>query len=326
MRDRETSQGDDREGLQSGTPGERWYDLEASDLENRSEGDGTDRTGNEPVRIPVRDQDAVTLDAPPGGGEFDPAVITGVPEFPSVPLASPEVSVPERRQPLHEAIQGFKMQQERVRAASEAYEAALQLVAQTQREVVEAQEALATQELDLEIAFSHEIQDRGLGYLSPHDVDGVITMDNVPALRSDGTIEDGWKAELREGVVVCSKEIDGVPYVKPYAPEEWLEIPGRIGEMFRGTLDQLVQAHPEIWQQAGSDIYSSSLVYARDKATGEYRTAEANIFVHQGRATVVYRNDRSPDRTIVQHISVATFMRWQHEGDAARLAQGELGS
>lgn len=316
MPDREPNWGDDESGRTA--EGEaKWWD---SAKQSEPLGDPEPRV----VRVPIRDQDTVILDRQPGWSDTgEPGGTLGR----QSELAEPAVSeTPEssRLPTLHEALERVRVNQARVDSVSAALAAAREVVVRTEEELVAAQALAESQERDLEIAFVHAMTDRGLGYMKPHDVEGVITMDNVPVIRSDGTIEDGWKAQLQGDHIVCTKHIDGDDSQKEISIEDWFEAPKRIGEAHRPTFDRLVEAYPSVWEVAGADAYQASSAYIRDRDTGGYRVGQVRISMNNNLAILMYPHDTSVDKTVLQYISIPTFVRWQQEGEVARLAQGEL--
>lgn len=317
MQDREPSWSDDEPGRAAGSETNWW------------EGDQQAETQGEPepreVRVPIRDQDTVILDRPPGWSDSDETAgsLQTQSEQGEPPASeSPEIS---SLSTLRAAVEKMRGSKERVDSANEALEAAREAVVRGERELAIAQAASEYEEQNLKAAFVRAMTDQGLGYMKPHSVDGVITMDDVPVIRSNGAIEEGWTAQLLGDCIVCTKELDGDDFQKEISIEDWFEAPKRIGEAYKATLDRLVAVYPEVWEMIGPDAYQASSVYLRDVDTGGYRVGQVRIQTNNNLAVPMYPHDTSKEKTVLQYISIPTFMRWQQEGDAARLAQGELG-
>lgn len=317
MQDREPSWSDDEPGRVAG--GEtNWWDS-AEQVEPQ------DEHGARAVHVPIRDQDTVILDRQPGWSDSSqPAAPTESQSELGGPAAS-ETPESSRLSTLRETIERVRNTQVRVESASAALAAAREAVERSERELTIAQTAAEYEEQDLKAAFVRAMTDHGLSYMKPHSVEGVITMDDASVIRSDGTIEEGWKARLIDDHIVCTKELDGDSYEKEISIEDWFEVPKRVGEAYRPTFDRLVEAYPEVWEMLEPNVYQAGSAYIRDVDTGEYRVGQVRIQMDSNLAVPMYPHDTSKEKTVLQYISIPTFMRWQQEGEAARLAQGELG-
>lgn len=171
-------------------------------------------------------------------------------------------------------------------------------------------------QLEIEGAFQDAIERRGLPYRFRGDEAGQFVADNVVVLRSNGSVEDGWRAKLTGETVKLEKVGSEGDYEKTYPAERWVAYEqDRIADALRPQFDHMVKAYPDVWSRdQESDMYRVRRCFVWSETAREMLVGAAHIFPKSMTARVVFQYPGA-SQDMAKNVLITEFICWQSPGN-----------